>query len=415
MDAGSSSNLYFNKPVPDFALCESCVAQALLTLQLNAPSGGRGIRVSLRGGGPLTTLLLPAQEPLKEPSSLWQKLWLNVLPLDALGYAPVKAMSDVLPWLAPTRTSDGKDSRDTPPESVHPLQAWWSMSRRIRLDATTVGHGDCSICDARGVRLFRHYRTRHGGTNYTGAWMHPLTPYSLDKKGEKPPISCKGRQAGRGYRDWAGLVLGNDDHQPDAARVMAHFTAKVKKPRVRLWCFGFDMSNMKALCWYDSTLPVHVIAPNLQLRFTKRVKQALDSADSQAYALREQIKVAWFSPQRLKRPDEQKRIAKSAAMAAIAQSFWQSTESAFYRLLDSLSVLDFDDEAELAPIYRVWLQGTCRQTLALFDHWVLSGPLEDQEMRRVIEARAALVKELNGGKAMKPLWEIVNLSQKEPA
>lgn len=403
IDAGSASNLYFNKPLSDFGLCVSCAAQALLTLQLNAPSGGRGIRTSVRGGGPLTTLLLPADRA----SSLWQKLWLNVLPLDALSYGPVKSMSDVLPWLAPTRISDDKGGQDTPPESVHPLQAWWSMPRRIRLDASTAERGRCSICNARDVRLFRHYRTRHGGTNYTGAWMHPLTPYSLDAKGEKPPISSKGQHAGRGYRDWAGLVLGNDDHRPDTARAVSHFTAKVRKPQVRLWCFGFHMSNMKSLCWYDSTLPVHTIEPELQRGFATRTKQALDSADAMAYALNKQVKAARF-----------RRPGDMGSEPAVAQSFWQATEPMFYGLLDKLSVLeDFSSEAEatLAPIYRQWLLNTRQQTLALFDHWVLSGPLEDQDMRRVVDARANLLKELNGGKTLKPLWAIVNLYQKETA
>ncbi len=68
IDAGSSSNLYFNKPAADHGLCEHCFAQAVLTLQLNAPAGGRGVRTSLRGGGPLTTLLRPADEQ----ASLWQ-------------------------------------------------------------------------------------------------------------------------------------------------------------------------------------------------------------------------------------------------------------------------------------------------------------------------------------------------------
>src|SRR5699024_5547871 len=34
-------------------LCPSCAAMALFTLQVNAPSGGAGYRVGLRGGGPL--------------------------------------------------------------------------------------------------------------------------------------------------------------------------------------------------------------------------------------------------------------------------------------------------------------------------------------------------------------------------
>jgi CRISPR system Cascade subunit CasA len=55
---------------------------ALFTLQINAPSGGAGHRVSLRGGGPLTTLVLPQHEN----ASLWQKLWLNVINQDEWRY-----------------------------------------------------------------------------------------------------------------------------------------------------------------------------------------------------------------------------------------------------------------------------------------------------------------------------------------
>jgi hypothetical protein len=38
-------------------LCPHCAALALFSLQLNAPSGGKGYRTGLRGGGPLTTLI----------------------------------------------------------------------------------------------------------------------------------------------------------------------------------------------------------------------------------------------------------------------------------------------------------------------------------------------------------------------
>jgi CRISPR system Cascade subunit CasA len=400
IDAGSSSNLYFNKPPADHGLCEGCFVQALLTLQLNAPSGGRGIRTSLRGGGPVTTLLLPADDQ----SSLWQKLWLNVLPLDALAHPQVDRPSDVLPWLAPTRTSDDKEGRETPPEAVHPLQAYWSMPRRIRLDAATINVGDCAVCAAQQVRLIRHYRTRHGGTNYSGNWLHPLTPYHLDAKGEKPPISCKGHQAGRGYRDWLGLVLGNDDHQPDAAMVVSRFTARIGMPQARLWCFGYAMSNMKALCWYDSTLPVHAVASDVRRDFVRSVKGVLDSAEGMASVLHRQVKAAWF-----------RRPGDVGGEPAVLQSFWQSSEPSFYVLLDQLAALDFDSDAELAPIYRRWLLDTRWQVLALFDHWVLSGPLEDQDMQRVVKARADLGKELSNGKAQKPLWEIVNRYHKEPA
>ncbi|MCG7850859.1 MAG: type I-E CRISPR-associated protein Cse1/CasA, partial [ANME-2 cluster archaeon] len=52
-------------------MCLACSAMALFTLQTNAPSGGKGYRTSLRGGGPLTTIVTG--------DTLWQTIWLNVL------------------------------------------------------------------------------------------------------------------------------------------------------------------------------------------------------------------------------------------------------------------------------------------------------------------------------------------------
>lgn len=401
IDAGSDSNQFFNKPPSDHGLCESCFAQALLTLQLNAPPGGRGTRTSVRGGGPLTTLLVPAQEP----STLWQKLWLNVLPTEVLGYPEVSRIGDVLPWMAPTRTSDTGGVGDTTPETVHPLQVYWSMPRRIRMDDSTVQEGECAICGSYCTRLIRHYRTRHGGTNYTGAWLHPLTPYNLDPKNEKPPLSVKGQRGGIGYRHWLGLTLGNKDHMPDSARVVRHFTRHSRKlPPMSLWCFGFDMDNMKARCWYDSVLPVHAIDDDLQEDFVECVTAVLQVAKDTAALLHKQVKAAWF-----------KRPGDAASEPSIGQSFWQASESAFYAILEKLSKAELDQPAALAPIYRLWLLQTRRIALDLFDQWVLAVPIEEMNMERVVAARAALGKELNSGKSMKPLWKLVNLHFKEYA
>ena len=416
IDAGSRSNLHFNKHHEDFALCESCFAKALFALQINSPAGGSGTRTSLRGGGPLTTLVVPVDGNPEMPSTLWQKLWLNVLPKEALNdsYSDIKKIGDVLPWMVATRTSDGSDGVETTPESVHPLQAYWSMPRRIRIDTSSIdGHGNCSICAAKGVRTIRHYLTRHGGTNYTGNWLHPLTPYSLDPEGQKPPISSKGRQAGKGYRDWLGLVLGNDDHQPDAARVVRYFTEnrsrKERRKGCRLWCFGYEMSNMDALCWHDSTLPIHEVDISRRATFIGRVKNVLDSADAMSKELHKQVKSAW-----LKKPED------VGPEPAVFDSFWEETEPLFYKALNGLSDLygsvsvqgGAKDEAaeagKLADVYKAWLNGTRRVTLQLFDYWVLSAPIEEQNMKRVVEARADLGKELNLAKKLKPLWDIVD-------
>jgi len=84
-------------------LSRASAAMALYTLQQFAPEGGSGHRTSLRGGGPLTTLVVPGAPKYGAPPILWRKLWLHVLdgwPLDGMR-AP-----RAFPWLAPTMTSE---------------------------------------------------------------------------------------------------------------------------------------------------------------------------------------------------------------------------------------------------------------------------------------------------------------------
>jgi CRISPR system Cascade subunit CasA len=107
-------------------LSRTAAATALLTLQTMAPAGGAGHRVSLRGGGPLTTLVVPTR-----PATLWHRLWANVPPSGS----PAKHADfpRIFAWLAPTRLSD-KKGRTTTPEDVDWRQAFFGMPRRIRLN-----------------------------------------------------------------------------------------------------------------------------------------------------------------------------------------------------------------------------------------------------------------------------------------
>lgn len=409
IDYGSKINKLFNKHPDDVALCESCFAQALFTLQINAPLGGSGVRTSLRGGGPLTTLLVPEERSDGEPVSLWQRLWLNVLPRevfegDARRPLAIHSMGDVLPWMTKTRTSDGNNAPGTTPDCVHPWQAYWSMPRRIRIDRSTVQEqGTCTLCDARKVRVIRHYLTRHGGTNYTGNWMHPLTPYRLDAKGATPPISIKGGVAGRGYREWLGLVLGKEDHQPDPALVVSHFNSSLSDVRdIGIWCFGYEMDNMKAIGWHEAVLPVHQLEPAQRPGFMLQVKRVLDACDALAASISRQVKAARFkNPKEVKKSDP-----------AVQESFWSASEPVFYELLRGLMALPNHEDSKVAPAFKRWWGTVRQQVFRLFDHWALSVPLEDLDMKRVVKARAALQKDLMRDKAVQPILDVIHPDRK---
>jgi len=125
------------------AICQNCVASALLTLQINAPAGGAGYRTGLRGGGPLTTLIVSQQQ-----QSLWDDLWLNVRERSVFlaqgGDSTKTAEHFTFPWLADIGKIQ-KEGGETAPIQVHPAHLYWAMPRRIRIDFDNVSVGECAI------------------------------------------------------------------------------------------------------------------------------------------------------------------------------------------------------------------------------------------------------------------------------
>ena len=196
---------------------------------------GSGIGSGLRGGGPLTTLLMPEDQE----APIWQKLWLNVLPLEDSGIPMADNPLDpkVLPWMGPTRISD-KSGKDTRPEDGHPLQMYWGMPRRIRLEEPE-HTGTCPLCGEEEQPLICGFRTKNYGTNYTDYWIHPLTPFRYDPKKKNPPLSLKGQQGGLGYRHWTGLALGTASNGDTPAIAVKRNQEMLKDDslRLRLWCF----------------------------------------------------------------------------------------------------------------------------------------------------------------------------------
>lgn len=375
-------------------MCKSCAAMALFTLQTNAPSGGVGHRVGLRGGGPLTTLVLPPEQ-----MPLWQTLWLNVLDREDMPEYRQDRVAGVFPWMGPTRTSE-KNGAETTPESVHALQAYWGMPRRIRLDfPAEASMGDCDVCDVKNVALVEEYRTRNYGVNYVGNWVHPLTPYRFDPKKEKPPLSLKGQQGGLGYRHWLALTLADDTENGDAAAKIVRRYSEQRAPELktqrtaRLWCFGFDMDNMKARCWYYHTFPLFNLAPQQRKKLLQWADDLITVANDVSSILRKQVKAAWF-----RRPEDAK-----GDMNTVSLDFWQRSEPVFYELLDQLAKVPGEQELPPPELYSQWEKTLVSLTLKIFDAWVLEAANEDMDMKRIIAERDGLKRLVYGCKSMKTI------------
>jgi len=371
------------------ALCPACAATALLTLQLNAPSGGAGHRTSLRGGGPLTTLVTLDPEGSELPDTLWHNLWLNVLPgtVRLTGNPALDNPEHIFPWLAPTRTSNPKEGgQDTTPEDAHPLQMYWAMPRRIRLDFAHTREGNCDLCGANGP-LVQRYFTLNYGINYTGAWRHPLSPYQERDSAE--PLPLHPQPGGIGYRHWLGLVYARQDDKQRIvpAQVVDTFMREAEgMGQARIWAFGYDMDNMKPRCWYEAIMPLYRVPDDIRERFAARIGEMIQAADLVAGMLRTAVKEAWF-----KRPGDAR-----GDTSFLADGFYQHTESDFYPRLPRLieRIPQNQDRSVLAE----WHQTLQSAALTLFDEWAASGDLAFGDPARVARARHKLIKQLNSKK-----------------
>jgi CRISPR system Cascade subunit CasA len=336
------------------SMSRAAAAMALYTFQAWAPAGGAGNRTGLRGGGPLVTMVMPGSAP-----TLWQTIWANV---PERGAAPARSeLPLVFPWLAPTVISEG--ATVVTPQSAHPLQCWWGMPRRIRLNFVT--HATPRFCGLTGETDSTQvvsWRQRPRGANYA-VWggTHPLTPHYHQKVGmEKLPVHPQ--PGGIGYRHWLGLVMASTDglRLPAASVSMWHGGRgmNVGSPRARLVAAGYDMDNMKARGFVESEMPLPSAADKPgQDRLDDLAKRLVESADQVASLLRSAVRNALFSRSATIKLD-------TGLLNATRERLWEDTETRFFAMLETAAqALGEVSDTERAR-WRDHLQAVA---LALFD------------------------------------------------
>lgn len=346
------------------ALCPAAAAMALYALQQFAPAGGAGNRTSMRGGGPLTTLVVPGAKAGERPT-LWRTILANIVPREDFAWR-ADDLPRILPWLAPTLISDkahGERAVNERDADVHPLQYFFGMPRRIALRFE--GSGRCAMTGLSGA-LARGFVQKPWGPNY-GAWFaHPLTPYRQQKQTEAP-YSVKPKSSRLGYRDWVAVTLGErKDTIATPAEVLLQARG-TRKDRLRtdgasdasVRVGGWVMNNMEAVTYLAAEQPLH-LAPS----DSKRAQRDLDAA-ALAYAKAAEIvagllvgavRAALFS-------EGAKPSTDKAMFDGVRAAFFDATEERFHEALDDLLENPLPDEA----CRHAWLKRISAAAFKVFD------------------------------------------------
>ena len=341
------------------ALDPALAAMALYTLQAFAPAGGRGNRTSMRGGGPMVTLVRP------DTPGLWSLIWANVPQGTALGADELGE----LPWMRPTETSREEWQVTVPPEGdgVHP-EVFFGQPRRLKLTADNSG--------ITGVIQARH------GTNYEG-WIHPLSPYYHIKNEVLPKHPKAG---GFGYRNWRGIVLQADGR--DRAACLERFIKRRGDEPCRLLVGGWAMLEMSPLDFLWSETPVFALDPEGEMLAGRLVEAAEQGGKALALAVRD--------AEVRKKPGTGNTPVAAAARAQ--EQFFADSQGLFERQLGRIAQDGSGKDDPGAEVAQDWLRALHRLALKLFDGAVMPGLVDLSETRRrqAVEARRTLLGTFSG-------------------
>lgn len=179
------------------------------------------------------------------------------------------------------------------------------------------------------------------------------------------------------------------------ARIVHEFYERGKSGwQFRLWAFGYDMDNMKARCWYESTMPLLSVVSEIRAEYERMVGCLIRAAVEIAANTRSALKKAWF-----KRPADAK-----GDTSFVDNSFWQNTESDFYKTIHMLKA-SLESDTDMRDNNKRWLASLCNESLRLFDGYAWEVPIEDADPKRVVIARKEL-EQFNRGKKIKDLLGI---------
>jgi CRISPR system Cascade subunit CasA len=374
-------------------LARSTAAIVLYALQAFAPSGGAGHRTSLRGGGPLVTLVVPPKED-DDHAALWHRLWLNVVSLyDPFEHGePLDEPARAFPWLADTRVSD-KTGVLTTGADVHPVQCFWGMPRRIALVFEENVEGlPCDLTGRVDDVIVRSYRTRPYGVNYD-AVAHPLTPYYRVKPGASEWLPVHPQPGGIAYRNWLGFV-----QEPKTGLRRPALCVTVARQRLRssarLSLLGYDMDNMKARGFVEAEMPL--FSPSeigKREKLDTLAERMVEGASEVAGLLLSQIKAATGDA--------------GGGLDLIRETFFKATENAFFEhLATGFAAIEAAPDGEEHPDLLIkpgmtWLERTLAPVaLDTFGRHVkpeaavMNGDLK--AIRRAVDAKAILGAGLKG-------------------
>jgi CRISPR system Cascade subunit CasA len=321
-------------------------AMALFATQIYAYADSSKHKASLRGNGPLVTLVEPLENGA--PAGLWALVWANVP--DGM---PADPDAKVLPWLRDTKVS--KHGESVPWPGRHVPETFFSMPWRVRLIAED-GRITGFVRESFGNQYTPGDNDGSNGAKNKkkgAGWLHPLTPYRRNKATE--PLQPVKAPAGTFFfTNWLGTVVKDHEITPGGEDGRAE-TLRIRHQRSEapydVLVAGWAMDKAKPLDFVFARVPELRLDEDREDHLARMIRAAVPISE----ALRAEM-VACLPIPHNKRPAEFTRFND------ICDSFFHQAHGCLERRITELTAVNADPKA----VAKGWLDDLKTIALDLF-------------------------------------------------
>jgi CRISPR system Cascade subunit CasA len=188
---------------------------------------------------------------------------------------------------------------------------------------------------------------------------------------------------GMGYKLWQQLML---DEPAAPIRAFDRQTPNNNGNSIKIWAFGYDMDNMKARCWYETTMPYYTMLPEIRPQFVEAVKNYLDCNKQ----ILKYLYVAFKDT--------------AVRFKTVELQFWHVTEIEFYKTLQkTIDLLIKDQHNDLVQMKEAWLSYVQDKATKLFDKHVNLQHMDLARIQKIMNAKIQFKKIVWGPKIRKEM------------
>lgn len=219
----STSSVFVNEPGLADRLCPSCTSIGLYNQANNAPSFGGGFKGSLRGGTPISTLVLDKLQETKD--GLRQRIWRNVLPEDTLNtFMPwyMETRQQKPNWVDPIKVGDVIHNNQ-----IGLLRGLFWQPAHIELAEDEEG-GLCDCCGRASNSLYIGFKKEKFVYEIKYTWPHPHSPrnYKLTR-GERTEKFASFTTTAPAWTQLTGFII--EDGDARSGHIPAPVVTQAKK------------------------------------------------------------------------------------------------------------------------------------------------------------------------------------------